>query len=894
MTLTDYAAALAAQAERQAGREEGGALAMFNAQLACVLAPGLAAAHRAVGLCALRAGFPRFAQIELSCALDLDSGDGMASLHLAEAKMAMRNNGEALAVLDSLAARPSDRAAWAVVRAEALRRVEGDGPSLAFLQAELACAPDLPGLRLRLAETLERVGRRDEALDQLTRVDDHGDEAAEARRLSLDMSFRAGAAAAALAMMGQADETGRSCRSLVVASAVGWGAANLTRMRQALEQARCWNPEAGGLDAMEARLLVTEGRVDEARALLGRAEAWLSSQAGLDLGLLCLAEGVTPPLPLPVGVCRSHLSILLVQRQRAAPGDIDLAFAARRRLLDRVLARPDLLARWVGAGTDPDPLRCWVLAYLESLDGLGDTALAHHRRFAAQAVETEPGDMLGAHLALCSLVQSQGDERGVDRLWDQYLADDRHYIMAVTKTFAVLGRYPGGGETVAAALSRQAHRLPALTRSRADGAAIWGGALLAAAFLDGDDGHFDRLTADALAFFRTGAAPLPMLPAQAGDGRLRLGYVMTDFQHQDLPPEQHAITFHDLSRFDVRVYTFTPEAAAHVRPHRPRPPTLAAWPGQVVSIDRLPAAAMADRIAADGLDLLVDSVGWWAEEIPQVFLRRPAPVQVTWLGLGRPGLTGVMDYIVGNEILFDRHYDDRYPEAFIRLPGSYIPPKPLPAAVPAMPRRLLGLPERAFVFLGYHQAMKVTWRSLRLWMEILARTPHSLLVLPPLDRLMVTRLAERAGVDPHRLYVFDWVGTELENMSRIGAADLYLDTVPFNSAGLTGYDAIAMNVPRISLCGDNLYSRFGHVLSAAMGLDDLVCRSENDYIQLAVRLHDDPGLLAAIRRRMAATRKTGRAMAPDALMRAVETAWERIILRHRQGLPAIGFDVPPE
>ncbi|GEM_PF-6594076 len=901
MVLTDFVVSLVTEAEERVKRGMGDALAMFNAQLACALAPDSADAQRAVGLCASRAGFPRFAQSLLGAALRLEPGNTKASLYLAEAQMTMRQNGEAHSVLRNLSVPPSERAEWAALQAEALRRVEGDGAALDFLQQELTRDPELAALRLRLAEGLERVGRREEALKELARVDCHGEDAVNAWQLSLDMAFRAGAADSALALMEQAtlgaEASRRSCRPLVPIADCGWDAASLGRMRQILEQARVLAPDPGKLAEIEARLRVVEGRVDDARAELTRGGAAVTGAAGLELGLLCLAAGEEPPLALPDGVCRSHLATLLAQRQRAAADDIDITFAAMRRLLGLVLSsNPKRLARWVEVGTDPDPLRPWVLAYLESLDGLGDVALAHHRRFAAQAAETQPGSMLNVHLALCMMVQAQGNDNGVDRLWDQYLAEDITYVMVVSQAFAVLGQYPGGGETLAAALSRQAWRLPKLTAARADGGAIWGSALLAAAFLDGDDRRFESLTAQALDYFRIGAEPVALrsVPAQPADMRRRVGYVMTDFQHQDLPPEQHAITFHDLSRFDVRVYTFTPEATAHVRPHRPRPPTLVGWPGQVVSIDRLPAQSMAERIAADGLDVLVDTVGWWAQEIPSLFLRRPAPVQVTWLGLGRPGLAGAIDYIVGNEILFDRDADHRYPEKFIRLSGSYIPPKPLPAAVPVMPRRLLGLPEHAFVFLGYHQMMKVTWRSLRLWMEILARTPDSRLVLPPLDRLMVTKLAERAGVDPHRLHVFDWVGTELENMSRIGAADVYLDTVPFNSAGLTGYDAILMNVPRVSLRGPNLYSRFGHILSAAMGLDDLVCGDETDYIQLAVRLHDDPALLASMRKRMAAARQTSRAMAPDALIRGLESAWDRIVDRYRRGLPAIGFDVPPE
>ncbi len=893
----DHSLALSAEAATLSKQRPQLHLAAFLAQLAELIDPENAQAIIAHARCMAEGGFPNAALRKVQTMLQREPDNwtalalsGQYQLHLSK---------HALAEVALRRALQGDGAQqdWADCWAKALRQTQGDAALRDALSAHLVGHPDHWRLHIALGQCLERLGDLSGAREHHAIAARLAPDEADTQLALADLAFRQSDAVRALDAKTRAVELDPR-RAISVAphqdpSRPRWTDDSVSRMRHALEAARPYVADQLRLSAVAARLDILSG--DDA-AIEAALSALTLEDGGLELGLFAIAQGHEPSASLTAKDMASFLWPLLSQGLDTRVLDIDLRFRACRTLMRRILidggSRLEALARWIGSVEDGGAPKNWALANLAYRSGQYDRARAHYRTWALSVSEAKPGSLTASHVSMCRLVDDLGPDGELDLLWDMFLERDETLLAIIRNAYPFVGLYPTKGEAAAAALVRQAHRLPSLTEGRVDGPAIWSDALMAAAFLAADDRHYDRLCNLAVEYFRGRApSPVPHVPASPRSDRIRVGYVMTDFQHQDLPPEQYALKSHDLSRFDPIVYYLTPEATCHVRPDRPCPPTLADWGGRLRSIDRMPSQEAADLIRQDGLDLLVDVVGWWAWEIPELFMRRPAPVQVTWLGLGHPGKTGVMDYLVGSEQLLPRDMDGRYPEAFVRLSPTYIPPKPVPEGIPPTPRALLGLPEDAFVYLGYHQVMKVTERTLSMWFEILRRTPGSYLILPQVAMGAVEPFAEAAGVSPDRIRSFRWVGSELEHISRIGAADLYLDTYPFNAAALTGYDALAVNVPRITLSGPNIYSRFGNVLLHSLGLDDLVCSSEAEYIDLAVDLHDDPRRLQDVRRRMEQARRSSPATAPAPVMKGLEAAWDQIVSLYRAGQPPTSFDV---
>ncbi len=260
-------------------------------------------------------------------------------------------------------------------------------------------------------------------------------------------------------------------------------------------------------------------------------------------------------------------------------------------------------------------------------------------------------------------------------------------------------------------------------------------------------------------------------------------------------------------------------------------------------------AALADQIRADRVDVLVDLTVHMARHRLLAFARRPAPVQVTWLGY--PGTTGVaaIDYRLSDPHL-DPPGDDRdalYAERTVRLPDTFWCYDPLTGGPPVGP---LPAAANGFVTFGcLNNFCKVTGPTLALWAAVLARVPGSrlLLLAPPgsARRRAVDALHAAAGIDAGRV---EFVGRQsrsayLDTYRRI---DVGLDTVPYNGH-TTSLDAYWMGVPVVTLVGQSAIARGGWSQLSNLGRRDWAAHDAGRFVEIAAALAGDLDALAAHR-----------------------------------------------
>ena len=291
--------------------------------------------------------------------------------------------------------------------------------------------------------------------------------------------------------------------------------------------------------------------------------------------------------------------------------------------------------------------------------------------------------------------------------------------------------------------------------------------------------------------------------------------------------------------------------------------------------------ALADLIRADGVDILVDLNGNTEGNRLLAVARKPAPVQVTWLGF--PGTSGMsaMDYIFipPDPVLEQGKWCTEQPWP---LPDCYgvrtmIPDVPIQ---PGLPCERLGRP---FTFACLNNFRKVSQATIRLWARILTRTPGSRLILVARggqDGTLVSyieRQFEQHGVSPERLDIRGIMSTHAY-FDSYNEADLCLDPFPFNG-GTTGYDSIWMGVPFITWPGDMLVSRMGKAILENVGLSELVVDSEEAYADLAVMLATDRDRLkrlrAGLRERMRASPLMDAPRMARGLEQAFRGMWQR-------------------
>ena len=376
-------------------------------------------------------------------------------------------------------------------------------------------------------------------------------------------------------------------------------------------------------------------------------------------------------------------------------------------------------------------------------------------------------------------------------------------------------------------------------------------------------------------------------PRASGGDRLCIGYVSSDYrEHPVAYMVAPVFAQHDRRRFRVLGFSLGPAP-----PSPGRQQVVAACDG-FTELTGVPDDEAATRIVEAGIDILVDLNGHTGGARPGLFARRPAPIQVNWLGY--PGTLGApfVDYAVVDRAIAASEDDRWFDEQVVRLPWCYQPNHLERAVAASRPTRAaLGLPERAPVLCCFNASYKITPAFFAIWMRLLAAAPDSVLWLLHHDDTNANLRAAAAAqhVDPKRL-IFAPSVPLAEHLARQPAADLFLDTLPYG-AHTTGRDALWCGVPLLTCRGATFPSRVGASMLGALELAELIASTPDDYEARALALLREPARLRALRDRLAARRATAPLFDIARFTRDLETAYEQMAARHRAGSPPAPIEV---
>ena len=256
---------------------------------------------------------------------------------------------------------------------------------------------------------------------------------------------------------------------------------------------------------------------------------------------------------------------------------------------------------------------------------------------------------------------------------------------------------------------------------------------------------------------------------------------------------------------------------------------------------------VADQIRADRIDILVDLALHTGNNRLLVFARKPAPVQVAILGMIASTGLATIDYRLSDWYLDPPGPGDRdYTERTVRLPRCYWcyqPPEGTPpiAALPAL--------RNGFITFGcLNHFSKVSPPALRVWLTILQALPGSRLVIhsqPGAHLEAVRALFQEGGISHDRLE-FPGRVPRAGYFQRYHQLDIGLDPFPYNGA-ITTLDSLWMGVPVITLAGRTAVGRAGVSILSNAQLPELIARTPEQYVDIAVGLARDPGRLTALR-----------------------------------------------
>jgi protein O-GlcNAc transferase len=322
--------------------------------------------------------------------------------------------------------------------------------------------------------------------------------------------------------------------------------------------------------------------------------------------------------------------------------------------------------------------------------------------------------------------------------------------------------------------------------------------------------------------------------------KLRIGYVSGDFRN-------HSLIFfivpilanHDKSKFEVYGYYACPLPDADTL----RVKNLC---DEWIACHDLSDDALEARIRADEIDILIDLSGHTGHNRLLTFARKPAPVQMTWLGYQATTGLSAIDFRITEEALDPIGESEAFhSEKLLRLPssGTFSPSPESPQVNP-----LPALTSSTFTFACLNNPSKISDDAIALWSEILHRSPSARLLIghatPALIKTLTDQFASH-NIPPNRIAFQPKLGMK-EYLQLHHEIDLALDTFPYNG-GTTTFHSLWMGVPVLALEGDTALSKVGATIMSGLGLPQFCCLTRQSYVDQAVYFASRQPELAAVR-----------------------------------------------
>jgi predicted O-linked N-acetylglucosamine transferase (SPINDLY family) len=374
----------------------------------------------------------------------------------------------------------------------------------------------------------------------------------------------------------------------------------------------------------------------------------------------------------------------------------------------------------------------------------------------------------------------------------------------------------------------------------------------------------------------------------AGHAKIRIGYSSGELREQ---ATSHLIVgvfeHHDHSRFEIYGIDngWDDESAIRKRINT-------ALHG-IIDIRQLSDASAAAAIREKQIDILVNLNGYFGEHRTQMFGRRPAPLQVNYLGF--PGTLGAtyIDYIIADRHVIPEDHKAFYTEKVVYLPNCYqANDRERQIGTRVFNRQECGLPVSGFVFCCFNNNYKIAPEIFDCWMRILCQVDGSVLWLFEDNEDAAINLRKEAAarnLSPERL-VFAKRVAPADHLARHRLADLFLDTLPY-TAHTTASDSLWAGLPLLTCRGGTFPGRVAASLLDAVGLPELVTTTLDAYERAAVDLATQPEKLTLIKRKLADGRLTTPLFDTRLFTKHIETAYIAIYERHRAGLVPDHIDI---
>jgi len=357
--------------------------------------------------------------------------------------------------------------------------------------------------------------------------------------------------------------------------------------------------------------------------------------------------------------------------------------------------------------------------------------------------------------------------------------------------------------------------------------------------------------------------------------RIKIAYVSADFREH---PVGHLIAGvienHDREKFEIICVSIGIDDESKLRKRIINGSDHFILGRQLSSLD------IANLLLKMEVDILVDLNGYTSDLRTDIFMHRPAPVQVNYLGYPGTMALDCFDYIIADRTIIPAEHQEFYSEKVAYLDYCYLPiPSGVEASAPLV-RSEYGLPESGIVFCAFSHAFKIHPKIFAVWMRLLQSHPGSVIWLMSRNKISQENLraqARLAGIEPERLIFANRIPRVEDHLARYRVADIFLDTWPYN-AHTTAADALLVGLPVVTYKGQSFPSRVAASLLESLGLHELVADSVEGYFEVAQGLASDPNRLATVKSKLTTDKVRNHPVFGASFTRRLETVFQSIAL----------------
>ncbi len=356
--------------------------------------------------------------------------------------------------------------------------------------------------------------------------------------------------------------------------------------------------------------------------------------------------------------------------------------------------------------------------------------------------------------------------------------------------------------------------------------------------------------------------------------RLRIGYVSPDFRaHSVILFIAGVVESHNRENVEVFCYSDVKLPDAYTQ-------KISETSDHWRETSQLSHEQLALLIAKDRIDILVDLTGHTANNRLMTFARKPAPIQVTWLGY--PNTTGLkaIDYRFTDRWADPPGMSDQLnTETLIRISNGFLCYAPISDSPPISD---LPMTESGFItFASFNNSSKINVDVIKLWSSILSGVKGSKLILKspqftdPVIKQRYLALFESNGIDSSRIEIYGYIASTIEHLAIYQKVDVGLDPFPYNGTTTT-CEALWMGIPVVVLTGNSHVSRVGVSLLSNVGLTEFVAETKDEYIRICSNLAKSPEKLLEIRKGMRSRMENSSLLDIDGFVSDIESEYRNM------------------